>query len=116
MATTMKARIKAGRRTIDLSNPDNRAIAPTMEAYVAGRLLTLERFPDGIDGKRFFQRDAPAYFPDWIERKRVGKRDALLKTPADGDRGELATPIRVQPSRPVTGGPSSVPWRACPRL
>lgn len=102
MATTKKARIKAGRRTIDLSNPDKilwpdegytktdlvdyyRTIAPTMEAYVAGRLLTLERFPDGIDGKRFFQKDAPAYFPDWIERKTVGKRGGRTVDHVVGD-------------------------------
>jgi bifunctional non-homologous end joining protein LigD len=26
----------------------------------------LTRYPDGIDGKSFFQKDAPAYAPDWL--------------------------------------------------
>ena len=29
----------------------------------------LTRFPDGIHGKSFYQRDAPAFVPDWLERK-----------------------------------------------
>ena len=30
------------------------------------RPLTLQRFPDGIDGKSFYQKDAPDWSPDWI--------------------------------------------------
>lgn len=86
-----KVMMKVGRRSISLSNPDKvlwpdegytktdlfayyRDIAPAMGPYVADRLLTMERFPDGITGKMFFQKDASKYFPDWIERQRVGKR------------------------------------------
>lgn len=45
------------------------AIAPWMLPYLAQRPLVLTRFPDGIHGKRFYQRDAPAFVPDWIERQ-----------------------------------------------
>lgn len=46
-----------------------RAIAPWMLPYLAGRPLVLTRFPDGIHGKAFYQRDAPDFVPDWIERQ-----------------------------------------------
>lgn len=44
-------------------------IAPWMLPYLADRPLVLTRFPDGIHGKRFYQRDAPDFVPDWIERQ-----------------------------------------------
>ncbi len=43
-------------------------IAPTMLPYVSNRLLTLQRYPEGITGESFFQKDAPDYFPVWIPR------------------------------------------------
>jgi bifunctional non-homologous end joining protein LigD len=41
---------------------------------IKGRLLTLERFPNGIDGKRFYQKDMSDYFPDWMDRKTAPKQ------------------------------------------
>ena len=43
--------------------------APWMLPYLADRPLVLTRFPDGIHGKSFYQRDAPAFVPEWLERK-----------------------------------------------
>ena len=34
--------------------------------YLANRPLVLTRFPDGIDGKSFYQKDAPVFVPEWI--------------------------------------------------
>jgi len=31
-----------------------------------GRPLTVTRYPDGIDGEGFYQKDCPDYAPDWI--------------------------------------------------
>ncbi|TDJ25589.1 MAG: DNA ligase D [Gammaproteobacteria bacterium] len=45
------------------------AIAPWMLPYLKDRPIVLTRFPDGIHGKSFYQRDAPEFVPDWIERK-----------------------------------------------
>lgn len=45
------------------------AVSPWMLPYLADRPLVLTRFPDGIHGKSFYQRDAPAFVPDWLERK-----------------------------------------------
>ncbi len=46
-----------------------RKIAPWMLPYLEDRPLVLTRFPDGIHGKSFFQRDIPDYVPDWIRRE-----------------------------------------------
>ena len=46
-----------------------RAIAPWLLPYLKDRPLVLTRYPDGIDGKSFYQKDAPEYAPDWIRRE-----------------------------------------------
>lgn len=48
-----------------------RAIAPWLLPYLRDRPLTLVRHPDGITGKAFFQKDAPASAPAWVRRARL---------------------------------------------
>ena len=36
---------------------------------LARRPLVLTRYPDGVDGKSFYQRDIPDYVPDWLQRE-----------------------------------------------
>ncbi len=36
----------------------------------------LTRYPDGIAGKSFFQKDAPEFVPDWIRQERVWSEGA----------------------------------------
>ena len=43
-----------------------RAIWPWMSPYLVNRPLVMTRFPDGIDGKSFYQKDAPEFAPEWI--------------------------------------------------
>lgn len=43
-------------------------IAPQMIPYMRDRPLTLQRFPDGITGEGFYQKEASSYFPSWIHR------------------------------------------------
>ncbi|HEX3867162.1 MAG TPA: DNA ligase D, partial [Gemmatimonadaceae bacterium] len=44
-----------------------RGIAPWMLPYLRNRPLVMTRFPDGIDGKSFYQKDAPEFAPSWID-------------------------------------------------
>jgi bifunctional non-homologous end joining protein LigD len=44
-----------------------------MLPWLGDRPITMVRYPDGLDGQRFFQKNAPSYFPAWIRRVRVGK-------------------------------------------
>lgn len=41
-------------------------IAETLVAHLDGRALTVKRWPDGVEGKAFFQKQAPAHRPDWV--------------------------------------------------
>lgn len=43
-----------------------RDIAPWLMPYLIDRPLVLTRYPDGIDGKSFYQKDAPDWAPDWV--------------------------------------------------
>jgi bifunctional non-homologous end joining protein LigD len=41
-------------------------VAPVLLAHLAGRPLTVTRWPDGVDAKSFFQKQAPAHRPEWV--------------------------------------------------
>src|SRR5437899_6466135 len=90
---------QVGKRTIELSNlkkvlyPDDQIIkaqlieyyvkiAPTLLAHVKGRPLSLVRYPDGITGESFFQKDRPKWAPDWIDHVVLGeeKKDYVIAT------------------------------------
>ena len=43
-----------------------RAAASHLLPYLRDRPLVLTRFPDGIKGKSFYQKDAPEYAPEWL--------------------------------------------------
>jgi bifunctional non-homologous end joining protein LigD len=48
-----------------------RSISPWLLPYLAERPVVLTRFPDGIHGKSFYQKDAPAFTPDWLRTERM---------------------------------------------
>lgn len=45
-------------------------IAPMLLPHIAGRPVTIKRYPDGVDGKFFFQKNAPSH-PDWVPTARL---------------------------------------------
>lgn len=53
-----------------------RAIAPAMLPFLRDRPVVLTRFPDGIDGKSFFQKDAPRGRPSWLRTVTVHSEDS----------------------------------------
>ncbi len=48
-------------------------VAPLMIPYLKERALMMHRFPDGILGESFYQKDASAYFPRWIKQVLIPK-------------------------------------------
>jgi bifunctional non-homologous end joining protein LigD len=42
------------------------AVADVMVAHLHGRALTVKRWPDGVEGQAFFQKQAPAHRPEWV--------------------------------------------------
>jgi bifunctional non-homologous end joining protein LigD len=45
-----------------------RDVAEVLVPHLRGRPFTMKRYPDGWQGKSFFQKNAPSHMPDWIER------------------------------------------------
>ncbi len=71
-------------RTLELSNLDKvlypaagftkgdvvdyyRAIAPALLPHLAQRALTLKRYPNGVDDKFFYEKNAPQHRPTWTQ-------------------------------------------------
>jgi bifunctional non-homologous end joining protein LigD len=41
-------------------------VAPKMRDFLRDRVIVMNRFPDGIEGKGFYAKDAPGGSPEWI--------------------------------------------------
>src|SRR5262249_52929004 len=82
--------LRFGHYTVETSNEDKvffpgdgitkgdlidyyKQVAEAIVPYVKGRPMTMRRFPDGIKGESFFQKEIGEYFPDWIDRVTVYK-------------------------------------------
>ena len=91
---------QVGKRKIELSNlskvlyPDDHIlkaelieyylkVAPTVLSHAKGRPLSLVRFPDGITGEKFFQKNRPEWAPEWIEHVLLGSEDKDAKEEKD---------------------------------
>ena len=86
----MSAVIEVTGRSIEVSKPDKtlfpdagitkrdlasyyEEMGERMLPHMRERAMTMHRYPDGIDGDDFYQKDMPDYFPDWIESKTLPK-------------------------------------------
>ncbi len=52
-------------------------IAPVVLPHLRGRALTLKRYPNGVDGKYFYEKQRPSHAPDWVKSETIetGDRD-----------------------------------------
>jgi bifunctional non-homologous end joining protein LigD len=46
-------------------------IAPVLLPHLEGRPLTLKRYPNGVDGKFFYEKNAPSHRPEWVHTEPV---------------------------------------------
>jgi bifunctional non-homologous end joining protein LigD len=53
-------------------------VAETILPYLHDRPLTLKRFPNGVNARYFFQKDAPDYTPDWVELCAIEPEDTKI--------------------------------------
>jgi bifunctional non-homologous end joining protein LigD len=50
-------------------------IADAMLPHVRERPLTMKRYPDGVEGKSFFEKHIPSHAPDWVSSVTVASTD-----------------------------------------
>ena len=50
-------------------------IAPAMLPHLHGRPVTLIRYPNGVEGKHFYEKRCPPHHPDWVETATVWAGD-----------------------------------------
>jgi bifunctional non-homologous end joining protein LigD len=48
-------------------------VAPAVLPHLHDRALTLKRYPNGVEGKHFYEKQAPSHRPDWVATQRVGE-------------------------------------------
>jgi bifunctional non-homologous end joining protein LigD len=53
-----------------------KSVSPWLLPYLRNRPLVLTRYPDGITGKSFYQKDAPKFIPDWLRTERMWSEQA----------------------------------------
>jgi bifunctional non-homologous end joining protein LigD len=46
-------------------------IAPALLPHISGRAVTIKRYPEGVDGEFFYQKNAPAHRPAWVPTARI---------------------------------------------
>ena len=63
--------------------------APALLPHVVDRPMTFTRWPDGVTGKTFFEKNAPSHTPDWVRR-------VTLPSPGSGQRRETIDYVLVQ--------------------
>ncbi|MBA2567748.1 MAG: DNA ligase D [Actinobacteria bacterium] len=84
----MPTEIRKGKRVLKLSNLDKpfwpeegitkgdllsyyQSVADALVPHLKDRPFTMKRYPDGWQGKFFFQKDAPKHMPDWIQTREI---------------------------------------------
>ncbi|HVA33230.1 MAG TPA: non-homologous end-joining DNA ligase [Candidatus Baltobacteraceae bacterium] len=95
MSAAERVSAKVGTRTLSLSNLDKvlwprdgytkgdlidyyRSVSSVILPHLRDRPLTLQRYPNGIDGESFFEKRLPKGVPDWVDR--------VTTTSAEGGR------------------------------
>ncbi len=83
MAAEQKVRVRVGDRTLAVTNLHKilypeigwskaevidyyATVGPTMLTYLQGRPVTFKRYPDGVEGPSFFEKNTARNAPDWL--------------------------------------------------
>ena len=59
-------------------------VAPALLPHLRDRPLTLKRYPNGVEGGHFYEKNCPSHAPEWVRKERVDKIDYCIC-------GDLAT-------------------------
>jgi bifunctional non-homologous end joining protein LigD len=98
--TAKETTIEVGGRALSVSNVDKvlwpatgttkgemldyyGRIARVLVPHLAGRAVTLKRYPDGVEKGSFFEKNCPSYKPSWMETVKMGDVSyCLVEEPA----------------------------------
>lgn len=69
-------------------------VADAMLPHLADRTVTFKRYPNGVDGKSFFEKHIPSHAPEWMRRATVPRGENSAK------RGEGDVTYAVLDDRP----------------
>lgn len=58
-------------------------ISPVLLPHIAGRPMTLKRYPDGVDDESFFAKHAPAGRPDWVRTEEIVSQSSRSRSPGE---------------------------------
>jgi bifunctional non-homologous end joining protein LigD len=50
-------------------------VARALLPHLRNRPLTLKRYPNGVDGGHFYEKNCPSHAPEWVRKERVDKID-----------------------------------------
>ena len=50
-------------------------VAPALLPHLRDRPLTLKRYPNGVEGGHFYEKNCPSHAPEWVRKERVDKID-----------------------------------------
>jgi bifunctional non-homologous end joining protein LigD len=53
-------------------------VAPTVLPHLHGRALTLKRYPNGVEGHFFYEKQKPAHAPEWVRTKAIEAGDRMI--------------------------------------
>ncbi len=84
--------MKLGKHKVEISHPDKvlfpkenltkldlaeyyKKISKYILPHVKDRPITMNRYPNGIEKKNFFQKDSSDFFPSWIKTKKIKKKE-----------------------------------------
>ncbi len=51
------------------------AAAPVLLPHFENRPVTLIRMPDGVNGEKFYEKNAPGFTPDWVQTTQVARAE-----------------------------------------
>jgi bifunctional non-homologous end joining protein LigD len=106
------AKLEDGKRTLVMKNLDKvwwpeegiskgdvldhyHALADTIVPHLHGRPFTMLRYPDGIAGNRFFQKDAPKGTPEWVRLAPLPAGGRTIRFPVLNDELSLLWAINM---------------------
>jgi bifunctional non-homologous end joining protein LigD len=93
-------------------------VAPFILPHLRNRPVTLKRYPDGVTGEAFWEKDAPSFTPEWVDtfpvRRRTGGPDinyVLIQNTATLAWAANAAALELHPFLhrvPEIGSPTSI--------